>query len=142
MSAGVSLAIGDRGLGWFAFAFAVTQLVEVPIYARALRSRTRSVRIAVAFGASALTHPLVWYVFPPLTMALLSLLSRRGLAFSLPVRTLLYGALAEGFAVLAEAAYLRAFAVRRPLAWSLLANTASVLAGTAIAWTLGALTPI
>lgn len=40
-------------------AFAVTQAVEMPLYWLALRVPWR-----VAFFASALTHPVVWFVFP------------------------------------------------------------------------------
>lgn len=152
-----SLEIGDRSLSWFAFAFAITQLVEIPIYVRALRPRSTSApredagiqkvrsdvgahlaprgrswrsRAGIAFGASALTHPFVWFVFPSLTEALLATLARVGLSLDSTARTLVYGVLAEGFAVLAEAGYLRTFGVRRALAWSLAANTSSVLIGT------------
>jgi hypothetical protein len=91
-------------------AFVFTQLVEVPIYRRALGGRT-----AVAFGASALTHPVVWFVFPRLGLG--------GYAASLVG--------AELFAVLVEAAWLRAFGLRRALAWSAAANAASLALGLA-----------
>ena len=162
MSAGDSLAIGDRGPASFALAFAITQLVEVPIYLRALRgapgspplaatpSATREAperpapsrsstrtsvarRAALAFGASALTHPIVWFVMPWAAMALHRAAVRAGgPALDEAGRTLLYGGLAEGFAVVAEALYLRGFRVRRPLAWSLFANAASVIVGTIV----------
>lgn len=49
---------------WFA-SFLFTQAVEMPIYMRALPvARWRGGFIA--FGASAITHPLVWFVFPML----------------------------------------------------------------------------
>ena len=41
-------------------AFVFTQLVEVPIYSVGLR-----VGILPAFGASTLTHPLLWFVLFP-----------------------------------------------------------------------------
>lgn len=99
-------------------AFGVTQAVEIPIYLRALREREPiierlPVAIAVAFGASALTHPIVWFVMPRLiagdwlTMVLV----------------------AELFAIAAEAAWLRAFGLPRALAWAAFANAASVLVG-------------
>ncbi len=165
MSADVSLAIGDRGLRWFLLAFALTQLVEVPIYARALRVSERApsssspspsplssplpsplsspspssparrplaARVVIAFGASALTHPIVWFVMPWLATSLLVVLARAGLPLGVTTRTLVYGALAEGFALLVEAAYLRAFGLRRAFAWSLAANVASVIVGTAV----------
>ena len=104
-------------------AFAVTQAVEMPIYVRALREGEPTidrlpVAIAIAFGASALTHPIVWFVMPRLitgdwlTMVLV----------------------AELFAIVAEAAWLwafglRAFGLKRALAWAAFANAASVLVG-------------
>ena len=45
-------------------AFLLTQLVEIPIYLYAGRSLPRMNRIALAFGASAVTHPFVWFAFP------------------------------------------------------------------------------
>ncbi|XXF77428.1 hypothetical protein P2318_30905 [Myxococcaceae bacterium GXIMD 01537] len=90
-------------------AFALTQFVEVPVYLRAGASgRT-------AFLASALTHPVVWFGFP--------LLREVGLGYWGMV------AVAEVFAVGAEALWLRAQGIRRPLAWSVVANATSVLVG-------------
>ena len=91
-------------------AFAFTQVVEVPIYRRALGGRT-----LVAFGASALTHPIVWFVFPELP---------------LPGYVAMVVA-AETFAWLVEAAWLRAFGLERALAWSAIANAASLGLGLA-----------
>lgn len=42
-------------------AFAFTQLVEVPLYRYVL-----GCSLARAFGASALTHPVIWFVLFPL----------------------------------------------------------------------------
>ena len=85
-------------------AFAFTQCVEMPVYARALGGRW-----IAAFGASALTHPVVWFVIPRLWPG-----------------TYWGGvAAAEGFAVLAEGAYLRALGVGRPWHWAVVANAAS-----------------
>jgi hypothetical protein len=88
-------------------AFLFTQLVEVPLYMRGLRCG-----LPAAFGASALTHPLVWFVF-------FSPRWQAGYTTKLVA--------AELFAWLAEAAYFR-FALRRPraLLWSLIANAASL----------------
>lgn len=106
---------------WLA-AFAFTQLVECPIYFVALRRRTsgRGVGLAIAFGASALTHPVVWFVIPPLWYEMLGQTSYLGMAL-----------LAEAFAVVAEGWYLSRFAVRRPWLWALGANLASVTLGLA-----------
>jgi hypothetical protein len=65
--------------------------------------------------ASTLTHPVVWFVFPQLY--------ERGLGYWEMV------AVAETFAVGVEALWLVARGVRRALAWSLLANAASVAVG-------------
>jgi hypothetical protein len=96
-------------LAWLR-AFVFTQLVEMPIYRRAFGSTW-----LVAFGASALTHPIVWFgVFHP----------RVPLGYAEKL------VLAELFAWLAEAAYFRALlGPRRALAWSLVANAASALLG-------------
>lgn len=92
------------------FAFCFTQVVEVPIYLRATDGRW-----GIAFLASALTHPIVWFVFPA-------------------VMPDAWGywpmvAAAEVFAVGAEALWLRRFGVRRALMWSFLANASSAVCG-------------
>ncbi len=51
-------------------------------------------------------------------------------------RLVFYGAIAEGFAVIAEGFYLRAFEVQRPFVWSLVANAASVVVGSVGVWIL------
>jgi hypothetical protein len=117
-------------VSWLA-AFVFTQAVEVPIYALAQRmihpskdgatpppSRASAWawRVALAFGASALTHPIVWFVLPP---------TSRWLGYWG------YVALAEAFAVLAEAAYFRALGLPRALLWALGANAASAGLGLA-----------
>jgi hypothetical protein len=123
-------------------AFALTQLVEIPIYTRAIRARDTvsrapentnprrpaadaiptlsprlripllATRVARAFLPSALTHPLVWFAFPRLPLAYLPMV-----------------VCAELFAFFAEAALLRALRVPRALAWSFLANAASLGVG-------------
>ena len=91
-------------------AFLLTQLVEVPIYGYALRGR-----LLVAFAASAITHPIVWFVIQPLW----------------PGRFYQGVLVAEAFAVVVEALVLHRAGVRRAWAWSLSANAASVLASIA-----------
>lgn len=92
-------------------AFAFTQLVEVPIYGYALRetAESRLKRLGVAFGASAITHPFVWFAFPLL------------FPDSYPLAVVA----SETFAVLVEAAYLRTFGVALYFSWSLVANASS-----------------
>lgn len=102
-------------------AFALTQAVEMPIYVRALREGPRptidrlSKALALAFAASALTHPIVWFVMPRL----------------IPDNWLTMVIVAELFAITAEAAWMRSFGLPRALAWAGLANAASVLVGIA-----------
>lgn len=99
-------------------AFLFTQCVEVPIYAKLAKTGWLP-----AFGASALTHPIVWFVIPRL----------------FPHSYWLMVAIAETFAVVTEALYLRlGFDVERALLWSFLANAASaglgLLSRTAFGW--------
>lgn len=68
-------------------------------------------RLLIAFGASLLTHPMVWFVIPPV------------IGFE-HYWTLLVPA-AELFAVLVEALYLYLIGVPRALLWSLAANMMS-----------------
>ena len=109
----MSLAMSSA-LAWLT-AFGFTELVEVPLYSVTTFSpagRSIGKRLAVAFGASLLTHPFVWFVFPRL--------------FDDPWVSMLG---AEAFAVLAEAAWLRAFGVRHALLLSLAANASSLFLG-------------
>jgi len=92
---------------WLA-AFAFTQAVEVPVYRRAGCSWHG------AFAASAITHPVVWFVIVPL----------------LPASYLVRVLVAEAFAVLVEALWLHVVLKRpRALWWSLGANALSVALG-------------
>ena len=106
-------------LAWLG-AFLVGQAIEVPVYALALRRRRPRLasRLLLAFAPTALTHPIVWFVFPRLftddrywTMVLL----------------------AELFAVAVEAIVVRLAGLewRLAVAASLAANGASVALGLA-----------
>lgn len=117
-------------------AFAFTQAVEVPIYLVALRATVRSParRVAIAFGASAITHPIVWWLLPRAWEALYLAIAAPSAALRIASPGGRFAArllLSEAFAVGAEAAYLRAWGMRRALAWSLVANVASVALGLA-----------
>ena len=107
-------------------AFVFTQAVECPIYMWALKRRPGSwtLRLAIAFGASAITHPVVWFVIPWLWNAL----DRVGGYWGMVV-------VAELFAVLVEGIYLRLVHPARSqalaLGWALGANLASVTLGFA-----------
>ena len=99
-------------------AFVFTQAIEIPIYAFALRrwgSESARARTAlVAFGASAITHPIVWFVIPRLS----------------PYRYRTTVILAEIFAIIVEAVYLRkAAGLKHAWLWSLAANLTSVTLG-------------
>jgi hypothetical protein len=94
--------------GWLA-AFLFTELIEVPIYVARLRCS-----ILRGFGASALTHPIIWFgFFHP----------------RLPGGYYQHVVAAELFAWLAEAAYFGRFGWRRAILTSLLANGASLTIG-------------
>jgi hypothetical protein len=115
---------------WF-WSFAFTQLVEVPIYVRALSGpdRTPSLRwpqrVGLAFLASALTHPYVWFVF----FAVFYSQAYEDLAYRWPGlvdhRYTIYFVVAESFAVGVEALLLRGCGLQRAFLWALLANASS-----------------
>lgn len=97
--------------------FALTQAIEMPIYLLGMRRSAFPLawRVGIAFGASALTHPIVWFVLPELLEA------RWGYWT--------FVAIAEVFAVVAEALYLRALKIEGAWGLSLVANAASALTG-------------
>jgi hypothetical protein len=97
-------------------AFFLTQLVEAPLYAwLAFSSRRPVPRLGLSLLPSAVTHPLVFLLFP-----------------LLPLTYEVHLLAAETFAVLAEGLILRRCGVPRPFAISLLCNAASVLVGSAM----------
>jgi hypothetical protein len=97
-------------------AFALTQAIEVPLYAVFLKLPWR-LRCAAAFGASALTHPYVWFILPPLLVPKLGYWG--------------YVALVEVLVVIVEAAVFLCLGVprRRAFLVALAANALSFLAG-------------
>lgn len=119
--------------GWVS-AFLFTQAVEIPVYValmrralaegRAERPRRLPLQIALAFGASAITHPVVWFVLPGLAPSF----ADPGAAY------IEYVVRAESVALIVEAFYfytLCATRFRRALLWSLLANGLSAGLGFA-----------
>ena len=100
-------------------AFILTQVLEMPIYIIALKERPIWQRPLIAFGASALTHPLVWKLTGVLVF-------EYGLDFWLVTSAV------ELLAVLVEGVYLRAFGLPRAFLWSLGANAFSFGMGLAI----------
>jgi hypothetical protein len=101
----------------WAIHFALTQAVELPIYAAGCPAWPIWRRIAVGFGASALTHPWLWFVLPPLLLG--------------HIRYGVYLALVEPMIALVEAFYLAGMGLplRRAFLLSMLANAASLTAG-------------
>ncbi|MCC6873447.1 MAG: hypothetical protein IT378_03985 [Sandaracinaceae bacterium] len=106
-------------IGEWLRAFLLTQVIEMGVYVHATPSSRRlRERVAIAFAASAMTHPIVWFVIPPL------LTSRHvGMDWWEMV------ACAELFAWLAEALWLWAMGARYAIGWALIANGASFLSG-------------
>lgn len=117
-------------IGEWLTAFVLTQTVELPVHANApgLDKPLRE-RIAIGFGASAITHPAVWFIIPPLMSQPLvrDLISTGDWRSDWWITV----AVAELFAFSVEALWLMAFGVRPPwaLATSLLANGFSFLLG-------------
>jgi hypothetical protein len=96
-------------LRW-ASAFAFTQIVEVPIYRHGLR-----VSFARAFGASAITHPIVWFA-----------VVESGVHASWTTRVVC----GEAFAVIVEALWFASVrGLRAAFFWSLVANGVSFALG-------------
>lgn len=97
--------------------FAITQIVEVPIYWFAVTERPAWQRLAIGFGASAISHPIFVILLHPHLIAL-------G-----PTGALLIG---EALVVAFEGLWLRLFGVEQPWLWALTANAASVAVGATI----------
>ncbi|MRG90859.1 hypothetical protein [Polyangium spumosum] len=120
-----------EALARYGVAFVLTQVIEVPIYQRALGVRPR-----VAFGASAITHPIVWFVLPAVWrwMYVAAIQMDRRFVLGELGYYLGYGVLAEGFAVAVEAAYFwrAGITAKRAFGWALVANAVSSLLGQAL----------
>lgn len=120
--------LSTRAFTAWLHAFFFTHAVEIPVYVLAMRHALRGGhserprllvwQLVLAFGASAITHPMVWFVIP-----------------NIPSSSYWeYVARAETFAVLVEAFYFYSFHVvnlRRALVWSLVANGLSAGLGFA-----------
>jgi hypothetical protein len=111
-----------RAIVAWLWAFLFTQAVEIPLYVAMLRREARAGRargelglgdlVGLGFGASAITHPIVWFVIPQIPYDSYWAMVGR----------------AELFAVVAEGIYLYALCLShlgRALSASLLANAAS-----------------
>lgn len=112
--------VGD-GIAW-AKAFALTELVEAPIYRQLVPTD-----LGRALAASAITHPFVWFVFP-------------WLGDALSIDYLVSVTASEIFAWAVEAVFFRMacrISWRRAMAVSLVANGASLGLGLLVRATLG-----
>lgn len=97
-------------------AFVFTEVVETGVYVQALGDRPLKERLAIGLGASAITHPVLWFVVTEVMQSL-------GLTWWPTV------AVGEAWVVAVEATWLWAFGVRRALLWSLAANFTSFALG-------------
>jgi hypothetical protein len=106
---------------WF-WAFLFTQIVEIPIYMRGLRAR-----MLEAFGATALTHPIVWFVIPEAFEWFYRAVFAHHASLQMTANTRYYVmvAIAETFAVVVEALYFRALFLEKPWRWAFIANMSS-----------------
>ena len=115
-------------------AFAFTQAVEVPLYVAVVRRSVRggatarpvglAAQIALAFGASVVTHPIVWFLIPRIPVGSYEEMVAR----------------CEIFAVVVEAFYfyaLEVLSLRRALFWSLVINATSASLGLLSRWAFG-----
>jgi len=121
MKAWLLAAIASPHFRSWLVAFLVTQAVEVPIWQWALRPRPLQQRLAIGFGASLITHPLLWICWP------------LGFSGSYWVAT----AFGETGVVIVEAIYIHLWSVRSPVVWSLLANGASFASGLVLGYFFG-----
>lgn len=103
---------------WFS-AFLLTQIIEVPIYCWMARTLIGTRRAVFAFGASAITHPIIWFCLPWQTGPYVPLV-----------------VVAEVFAVVVEALWGRLWRVPHFWKAALLANTASFGVGMTVRWAM------
>lgn len=103
-------------------AFALTLAIELPIVWRGTRDQRLppARRLAAGIGASALTHPALWFVLSPLLSPALGYWG--------------FLALGEALVVAVEALWFWGWSLSRPLRLSLLANAASAAVGLLVWW--------
>lgn len=109
------LPLDAHTLNQWVIGFAFTQLLEIPIYLWGLRRLPMPQRLGVAFGASAITHPFVWFAVPWYMPGAAS-------------RWVLF-LVVEAAVVGVEGYYLKQWGRTRPWHWALLANAFSAISG-------------
>ena len=99
-------------------AFTLTQMIEITVGLLLWRDQKVSLirKIGILFGASLLTHPLVWFVFPDMS-------AEWGLSYTE------YLLMAETYAYGLEAFYYFSLRVSRPIMLSTVTNSFSFLTG-------------
>lgn len=104
-------------------AFCLTQMVEMGVYVR-FSDRPWRERIAIAFAATAITHPVLWWVIVPE-------IYYAEVPLSANARYWIAVAVGETLVVSVEAIWLWLFGVRahHAIAWSFGANASSYLLG-------------
>lgn len=98
-------------------AFLLTQAVEIPIWIAAAWRLGRKRSSLIAFGTSALTHPLLWFAIP---------------WDRWPYGPTLIGS--ELAVVIVETLFARALGLKRAWLWALIANSASLAVGLLARW--------
>lgn len=99
-------------------AFTLTQVIEITAGLLFWKDREVSVfrKIGILFGASLITHPMVWFIFPQIR-------EEGGYSYGE------YLLMAESYAYSVEALYYYAFRIKHPIWLSVIANSCSFLTG-------------
>ena len=107
-------------MNWI-MAFSITQVVEITVGSLFWKDEDISTKrkCLTIFGASLITHPMVWFVFP-------NIQHEGGFSYEE------YLLMAEGYAYSVEAFYYYVVKVKRPILLSIATNTCSFLLGLLI----------
>ena len=94
--------------------FILAQLIELPIYYKLIEAHNVK-KLLLGFGASAITHPLLWFMMPWDSAPFLLLL-----------------VIGEAAVFIVEGIFLKSFGIKNPFYISTLANSASMITGVLI----------
>ena len=99
-------------------AFSLTQVIEVTVGLLFWTDTKVSMlrKISILFGASLITHPMVWFIFPQIR-------DEGGFSYGE------YLLMVESYAYGVEALYYYAFRIHRPILLSVITNSCSFLTG-------------